>query len=49
MVFIDNKSVNVDAAAALGATGHHFTGVDGGKRADLRGASRTADYGEGGW
>ncbi len=29
MVFIDNKSVNTDAAAALGATVHHFTGVDG--------------------
>ena len=29
MVFIDNKSVNTDAAAALGITVHHFTGVDG--------------------
>ncbi len=29
MVFIDNKSINTDAAAALGATVHHFTGVDG--------------------
>jgi len=29
MVFIDNKSVNTDAAAALGATTHHFTGVEG--------------------
>jgi putative hydrolase of the HAD superfamily len=29
MVFIDNKSVNTDAAAALGATVHHFTGVAG--------------------
>lgn len=29
MVFIDNKSVNTEAAAALGATVHHFTGVDG--------------------
>ncbi|MEO5921877.1 MAG: HAD-IA family hydrolase [Pseudolysinimonas sp.] len=28
-VFIDNKEPNVDAAVALGATGHHFTGVDG--------------------
>jgi putative hydrolase of the HAD superfamily len=28
-VFIDNKAPNVDAAVALGATGHHFTGVDG--------------------
>jgi putative hydrolase of the HAD superfamily len=28
MVFIDNKSVNTDAAAALGITVHHFTGVD---------------------
>ena len=26
MVFIDNKSVNTDAAAALGITVHHFTG-----------------------
>jgi putative hydrolase of the HAD superfamily len=29
MVFIDNKSVNTEAAAALGITVHHFTGVDG--------------------
>lgn len=29
MVFIDNKSINTDAAAALGVTVHHFTGVDG--------------------
>jgi putative hydrolase of the HAD superfamily len=29
MVFIDNKSVNTDAAAALGITVHHFTGVHG--------------------
>ena len=29
MVFIDNKSVNTDAAAALGITVHHFTGVEG--------------------
>jgi len=29
MVFIDNKSVNTDAAAALGLTVHHFTGVNG--------------------
>lgn len=29
LVFIDNKAVNTDAAAALGATVHHFTGVDG--------------------
>jgi putative hydrolase of the HAD superfamily len=29
MVFVDNKSVNTDAAAALGVTVHHFTGVDG--------------------
>jgi putative hydrolase of the HAD superfamily len=29
MVFIDNKSINTDAAAALGATVHHFTGVSG--------------------
>lgn len=29
MVFIDNKSINTDAAAALGATVHHFTGVEG--------------------
>jgi putative hydrolase of the HAD superfamily len=28
MVFIDNKSVNTDAAAALGITVHHFTGVE---------------------
>ena len=29
MVFIDNKKVNTDAAAALGVTVHHFEGVDG--------------------
>ena len=29
MVFIDNKSVNTDAAAALGMTVHHFTTVTG--------------------
>jgi putative hydrolase of the HAD superfamily len=29
MVFIDNKKANTDAAAALGATVHHFVGVDG--------------------
>jgi len=29
MVFIDNKSVNTVAAAALGVTTHHFTGVEG--------------------
>jgi putative hydrolase of the HAD superfamily len=29
MVFIDNKKVNTDAAAELGATVHHFEGVDG--------------------
>jgi putative hydrolase of the HAD superfamily len=29
MVFIDNKSGNTDAAAALGITSHHFTGVEG--------------------
>lgn len=29
MIFIDNKSINTDAAAALGVTTHHFTGVDG--------------------
>jgi putative hydrolase of the HAD superfamily len=28
-VFVDNKAPNVDAAVALGATGHHFTGVEG--------------------
>jgi len=32
MVFIDNRSVNTDAAAALGITVHHFTGVDGLRR-----------------
>lgn len=37
-VFIDNKAPNVDAAVALGATGHHFTGVDG-LRAFLTGLS----------
>jgi putative hydrolase of the HAD superfamily len=29
MVFIDNKSINTDAAAALGITVHHFTGAEG--------------------
>ena len=29
MVFIDNRQENTDAAAALGVTAHHFTGVDG--------------------
>ena len=29
MVFIDNKSVNTEAAAALGVAAHHFTGVEG--------------------
>lgn len=29
MVFVDNKSENTDAAAALGITTHHFTGVEG--------------------
>jgi putative hydrolase of the HAD superfamily len=29
LVFIDNKRVNVDGAAALGITAHHFTTVDG--------------------
>ena len=29
MVFIDNKKVNTDAAAELGATVHHYTGVVG--------------------
>lgn len=29
MVFIDNKSVNTAAAAAIGITTHHFTGVEG--------------------
>jgi putative hydrolase of the HAD superfamily len=29
IVFIDNKLVNVDGAAALGITAHHFTTVDG--------------------
>jgi putative hydrolase of the HAD superfamily len=29
LVFIDNKKVNTDAAAALGATVHHFVGVTG--------------------
>lgn len=27
MVFVDNKAINTDAAAALGITAHHFTGV----------------------
>ena len=29
MVFVDNKAVNTDAAAALGVTTHHFTGAEG--------------------
>lgn len=29
MVFVDNKSVNTEAAAALGVTVHHFTGAEG--------------------
>lgn len=29
MVFVDNKAINTEAAAALGVTVHHFTGVDG--------------------
>jgi putative hydrolase of the HAD superfamily len=29
MVFVDNKSVNTDGAAALGMTVHHFTGAAG--------------------
>jgi putative hydrolase of the HAD superfamily len=29
MVFIDNKSINTDAAAELGVTVHHFTSVSG--------------------
>ena len=29
LVFVDNKSANTDAAAALGVTAHHFTGVEG--------------------
>jgi putative hydrolase of the HAD superfamily len=29
LVFIDNRSVNTDAAAALGITVHRFTGVEG--------------------
>jgi putative hydrolase of the HAD superfamily len=29
MVFIDNKKVNVEGAESIGATGHHFTGVEG--------------------
>lgn len=29
MVFVDNKAANVDAAVALGVTGHLFTGVAG--------------------
>ena len=28
-VFVDNKAVNTDAAAELGITTHHFTGVEG--------------------
>ena len=29
MVFVDNKSINTDAAARLGITAHHFTTVEG--------------------
>jgi putative hydrolase of the HAD superfamily len=29
MVFVDNKSINTDAALRLGVTVHHFTGVEG--------------------
>jgi putative hydrolase of the HAD superfamily len=29
LVFVDNKLVNVEGAAALGITAHHFTGVAG--------------------
>jgi putative hydrolase of the HAD superfamily len=29
MVFVDNKSVNTDSAAALGITTHHFEGAEG--------------------
>lgn len=29
MVFVDNKAENTDAAAALGVTAHHYTGVEG--------------------
>jgi putative hydrolase of the HAD superfamily len=29
LVFVDNKAVNTNAAAALGATVHHYVGVDG--------------------
>jgi putative hydrolase of the HAD superfamily len=29
MVFVDNKGINTDAAAAIGATVHHFVGVAG--------------------
>lgn len=29
MIFVDNKAVNTDAAAELGVTAHHFTGVEG--------------------
>ena len=29
MIFIDNKSINTDAAARLGITTHHFTNVEG--------------------
>ena len=32
MVFIDNKKINTDAAAALGATVHHYLHVDGLRR-----------------
>jgi putative hydrolase of the HAD superfamily len=29
LVFVDNKLVNVEGAAALGIAAHHFTSVDG--------------------
>jgi putative hydrolase of the HAD superfamily len=29
LIFVDNKLTNVEGAAALGITAHHFTGVDG--------------------
>lgn len=46
MVFIDNKAVNTDAAAALGVTAHHFTGVEG-LDAFLRDLARTSSGGVG--